>query len=135
MRARLLIFAPICLTALLSGCALLGSAADPVSGRWEGNWYVGDSATPAGTLTCEVQRVASNEWKAIFTAGFGGEGDYEVELAGSREGDSVVFGGDVDLGATAGGVFNWQGEAGPDVFTGVYTSQFISGTFKMDRVR
>ena len=135
MRACLLILAPICLTALLSGCALLGSTVDPVSGQWEGNWYVGDSATPAGTLTCEVQRVASNEWKAIFTAGFGGEGDYEVELAGSREGDNVVFGGDVDLGATAGGVFNWQGKAGPDAFTGVYTSQFISGTFKMDRVR
>jgi hypothetical protein len=35
------------------------------------------------------------------------------------------------LGETSGGEFVWSGSIKDGVFNGVYTSSFISGTFKM----
>jgi hypothetical protein len=67
----------------------------------------------------------------VFSATFGGAGEYDVELAGVTEGETIVFKGSVDLGETSGGVFDWNGSISGEVFDGSYTSQFINGTFKM----
>ncbi len=107
---------------------------DPVSGAWEGNWYLTNMPKPGGKLTCTVERTERNQWKAVFVAEFGQTASYKVELLGKREGDKVAFGGDVDLGATSGGVFHWSGQADGEKFTGQYASKFYTGTFEMKRV-
>ena len=107
---------------------------DPVSGKWSGEWFLANSPKPGGKLMCDVTRTGKNEWKAVFDAEFGGRAIYKVELTGHREGEKVAFGGDVDLGAASGGVFNWKGEADGKKFTGKYTSKTYGGHFEMDRV-
>lgn len=120
----------------MSGCASLsGAPHDPATGDWEGSWYGSDPTTPAGWLKCHIEPAGKDRWSAVFSAGFGGEASYDVELVGRREGDRVVFGGGEDLGETSGGIFNFIGAIEGDDFSGDYTSQFINGTFKMTRVK
>ena len=106
---------------------------DTVSGYYDGDWYGPNPARPLGDLTCWIVPEGEDAWKATFTAHYGGVGEYEVSLDGKREGERVVFGGAVDLGDTAGGVFNWNGEIVGNEFNGTYTSKGISGSFKMVR--
>lgn len=107
--------------------------ADTVSGYYAGSWYGPDPEEPLGALTCTITPKGSGTWDALFAASFGGFGEYEVGLEGQREGDKVVFAGSMNLGETAGGVFNWDGEIVGGEFLGNYTSQFSNGTFKMSK--
>ncbi len=119
------------------GCASITNlvkGSDPVSGSWSGDWYVNNMPKPGGKLRCEVERIARDEWKAVFEAEFGQTAAYKVELLGKRDGKKVVFGGDVDLGAASGGVFTWTGDADGEKFNGVYKSKFYGGHFEMKRV-
>lgn len=135
--SRLAIVVMVCI-ALISatGCQYIADIGwkDPVTGKWEGDWYIQKMPKPGGKLKCDVERIARNEWKAIFEAEFGQTAAYKVELMGKREGDKVVFGGDVDLGAASGGVFTWTGEADGTKFNGKYSSKLYGGHFEMDRV-
>ena len=121
------------MVALGAGCAHLGESGsgDVVSGFYDGDWYGPDPDRALGELTCTIVATGVDAWDATFFASFGGFGEYEVGLDGRREGDKVVFGGSVDLGATSGGVFEWHGEIVGDQFNGSYTSSMINGTFKM----
>lgn len=119
--------------AVLPACALMRDAPDPASGHWEGHWYLGKSTQPAGVLNADITSTGRDSWNAVFYAEFGGAATYEVRLPGHREGERVVFEGEIDLGAASGGVFTWSGGIDGDVFSGVYTSRLPSGTFKLDR--
>lgn len=127
----------ILLTMLAPGCAHLSGGGDKpdASGNYAGNWYGPNADNPLGTLTCVITASGAGTWDAVFSATFGGSGEYEVELAGVTEGATIVFTGSVDLGATSGGVFDWNGSIAGEVFNGSYTSQFISGTFKMVKAK
>lgn len=117
---------------LAAGCAAWREP-DLASGHWDGAWYVSKMPKPGGALRCDVERVDKREWKAVFDAEFGGRGIYHVELRGERAGEKVAFGGEVDLGAANGGVYQWTGEADGKVFAGKYTSKMFGGTFEMKR--
>ncbi len=119
--------------ALGPGCALMSEAPDPASGRWEGHWYLGKATQPAGVLNADITSTGRDSWNAVFYAEFGGAATYEVRLPGHRDGERVVFEGEIDLGAASGGVFTWSGGIDGDVFSGVYTSRLPSGTFKLER--
>lgn len=120
---------------VLAGCATTdgGGGADTVSGYFEGNWYGPNADKPLGELNCTAMKSGADAWDAVFAATFGGFGEYEVPLEGKRDGDKVVFGGEMDLGELQGGVFTWNGEIVGDEFNGSYTSKMISGTFRMKR--
>jgi len=122
------------LIAVLSGaCGHLreGAAPDEVSGLYKGDWYGPNPDRSLGKLDCSIVRKDAETWDATFSATFGGFGEYDVNLAGRRVGDTVVFEGSIDLGETSGGVFDWNGEIIGDQFNGSYTSKFINGTFRM----
>ena len=126
----------LALVALASpGCAhLSGAGSGPdASGNYAGNWYAGNPDNPLGELTCVITASGEGTWDAVFAATFGGSGEYEVELAGVTEGETIVFEGSVDLGETSGGGFDWKGSIVGDVFDGSYTSKFINGTFRMGK--
>lgn len=133
---------PFMLSTLFSGLILAQFAenlvawhrSDPASGRWEGSWYIMKIEKPLGGLNCDIERTGPDEWKAVFEAEFGQTALYKIPLTGRRDRNRVVFGGDVDLGAASGGVFNWTGEADGRKFNGRYTSLYYKGTFSMDRV-
>jgi hypothetical protein len=119
--------------ALSAGCALFsGSKPDPAIGQWDGHWSVGASTQPVGGLKATITPGEKRgEYKAVFDAEFGQRAKYEVPLEGKRQGEKIVFEGDVDLGAASGGVFNWTGEIAGAEFNGVYKSPLVSGTFKL----
>lgn len=136
-------FVPRCLgalallsVALLNGCASWPwGGKDDVSGNYEGHWFVGNSERPAGGLNATITPGEKRgEFLAKFDAEFGQRATYEVDLAGHREGEKVVFAGEEDLGEASGGVFAWKGEIDNGVFNGSYTSKFVNGTFKMTKV-
>jgi hypothetical protein len=120
---------------LAAGCAHTRESqlADTVSGYYEGNWYGPNPDRPLGELTCTIVPAGPGAWDATFFATYGGAGEYEVALQGHREGERVIFGGDVNLGETAGGIFTWNGAIEGDQFNGTYTSKGINGTFRMTR--
>ena len=120
---------------LISGCGHLREAgpSDRVSGHYDGNWYGPNVEQPLGELSCVIVRRDGETWDATFSASFGGFGEYDLRLEGRRDGDKVVFGGSIDLGETSGGVFDWSGEIRDELFTGSYSSRFISGTFRMTK--
>lgn len=115
------------------GCSHLseGGSSDLVSGYYDGDWYGPNPDQPLGELTCSIVRRDSETWDAVFSATFGGFGEYDMPLEGKRDGEKVVFSGSIDLGETSGGVFEWKGEIADENFNGSYTSKFINGTFRM----
>lgn len=121
----------------LSGCAHTGSggdaAMDTVSGYYAGDWYGPDPTKPAGELYCTITPNSADTWDALFVALFGERGEYEVPLEGRRVGGSVVFEGEVDLGSSDGGKFQWKGEILDGRFDGEYTTTGYGGTFKMTK--
>ena len=121
------------LVVFATGCAHLGSTNQNVQaiGYYAGHWYGPNPDKALGELNCTISPSDNGTWDALFFATFGGMGEYEVELIGKTEGESIVFTGSVDLGKTSGGVFDWKGTIRGDIFDGSYTSQFIDGTFKM----
>lgn len=125
----------LAMAVVAGGCAHTRESApvDTVTGYYEGHWYGPNPDRPLGELTATIVPAGPNTWDATFFATYGGFGEYEVPMQGQREGDKVLFGGDMDLGETAGGVFTWTGEIEGDQFNGVYTSKGISGTFRMTR--
>lgn len=129
------LFSIVIVGVFASGCAHLGESGKgpDASGYYAGNWYGPNPEKPLGELTCTIEPSGEGNWDALFFATFGGVGEYEVNLAGVTEGDSILFKGSVDLGETSGGVFDWTGIIIDDGFDGEYTSQFISGTFKMTK--
>lgn len=116
---------------------------DPATGAWKGDWYfkMGESSLKGGMLECVVTREEEDLWNAIFTAQWGmtnanqGQtGSYTVSLEGRRQGDTVVFGGSVNLGSGSGGVFEWTGTVSKEKFLGVYDNPNVKGTFEMIKV-
>lgn len=133
-------FSPL---AILFVFTLVGCARrDDAVGHWTGQWFYDakGAAKPGGALECDVTRASKAEWLAIFSAQWGAapgkdpeKGKFTVQLSGHREEDHISFGGDVDLGKASGGVFNWTGAIKDGLFTGVYKSKFVNGTFEMKR--
>ena len=108
--------------------------APTVTSHWSGRWQSNKAKEHAGGLTCEAAAKADGEWEATFTAEFGRTKAYKIPLKGKREGDKVVFGGEVNIGAEKGeGVFKWTGHADEKEFVGEYEGGGDKGTFKMER--
>ena len=138
-RARLLAAAALLpALALAGGCqsmSLFGGG-DPATGTWEGSWYIGSGEQPGGALTAVVEPAGKGQWLAVFKATFGqgAEGTYDVDIAGRREGDRIVFGGQTDQGENSGGIYTFSGTIEGDLFQGQYEAgPIFRGRFVMHR--
>ncbi len=121
---------------MVAGCAHTserGAAMDTVSGYYAGDWFGPNPEKSLGSLNCTITAKDADSWDAHFVATFGEVGEYKVPLEGKRVDGKVIFGGDVDLGESEGGVFGWTGEIVGDEFNGVYKAAGYTGTFRMTK--
>lgn len=132
---------PCLLLLLLTGCSgfqrewkrTVASEDDPLAGRWEGGW-LSEVNGHQGKLRCIVTKTNELEYQARFRATYQVilHFTYTVPLRAERDGASLTFGGEADLGL-AGGLYHYAGRADGSNFTATYTSQRDHGTFRMSR--
>ena len=102
--------------------------------RWSGVWIDERAEDHGGDLHCVARQIDETTWKAKFSGFCGRQFAYDIQMDGRREGDEVVFAGDVDLGEEDGGVYSWSGSMAGDRFDGQYaTKEGKAGTFQMTR--
>jgi len=129
------------LLVLLTGCSgfqrewkrTVASGDDPLAGRWEGGW-LSEVNGHHGGLRCIVTKTNAMEYQARFRATYQIflHFTYTVPLRADRDGGSLTFGGEADLGI-AGGLYRYAGRADGSNFTAIYTSPSDHGTFRMSR--
>ncbi len=108
-----------------------------ITGRWEGRWISQANGHNDG-LRALITAVDSNHYDVKFHAAykqwvtvyFG----YTVRMEAKPGADgSVLFRGSEDLGALAGGVYSYEGQADRTNFFSTYKSKYDHGTFEMQR--
>jgi hypothetical protein len=126
MKVRSCALLGMILSATLTGCG--DSFAPPAS--WEGTWE--GSNGHAGELSCQVAAKSDDQWEGKFTGTCDRQFAYEVQMQGRRDGDTILFTGQADLGEKDGGLFQWTGRLAGDQFTGEYQSDGgKTGKFQM----
>jgi len=105
-----------------------------VEGRWEGRWK-SDHNGHSGKLRCVMLRTGTNNFTATFHAKYQGilSFGYTVPLAMREDAGKFQFTGQTDLGALAGGLYNYEGTATPTNFFSTYRCPSDWGTFKLAR--
>ena len=106
-----------------------------ITGRWEGRWH-SDENGHNGALRCIVSHLEGNggyeaHFRATYlkVARFG----YKVSLRVTESNQLWHFTGSEDLGALAGGVYDYAGSASATNFNATYNSKYDHGTFEMRR--
>lgn len=108
---------------------------DELLGRWQGTCS-SDANGHNGQLRCIVTKKDDGTFEAQFHAKyrkvltFG----YTVPLTAKREGKTLTFKGEANLGRLAGGVYHYDGEADGTNFFSTYRCKCDHGTFQMKRV-
>ena len=114
------------------------SAADvpgSVAGRWEGEW-ISLASGHRGPLKCIIDVTSEDRWHGRFRAGYARvlracyATDFHVARLAS---DRWTFSGRSDLGALAGGQYEYSGEASPDALMCRYKSTHDHGEFRLSR--
>jgi len=134
-----------CLALLLfCGCSSFNSewrrvgkrpvAQDSIAGRWEGRW-ISDVNAHTGRLRCIITSETSGVCQARFRATYLKvlRYSYTVLLKVERRDDGWVFSGEEDLGAMAGGIYRYHGNATAMNFHSIYDSKYDRGLFEMRR--
>ena len=129
---------------LVSGCSSFNydwnhAAATPpplfgISGRWQGTWR-SEVTGHTDQLRCIITRVDMDDYEARFKAKYHGilSFSYTVPLKVVQKEDGFRFSGAADLGAMAGGMYQYEGHAEPTNFFSTYSSKDDHGTFQMGR--
>ena len=113
----------------------LPAAPTDVTGRWQGTWD-SDQSGHGGGLRCVVSRLDEQTFRAHFAATYAGalRFNYVARLTGQTAPDGYTyFEGSADLGALAGGVYEYEGRADAREFECVYRSKSDRGRFQMAR--
>jgi hypothetical protein len=123
--------------ALARGPAATQTQTDPLAGRWDGKW-VSDRNGHSGRLRAIVTPADATSYRAEFSALFLGimRFDHGANLtaAAAREPDGAMsFEGKEDLGALAGGVYQYKGTADGQSFIATYECKGDHGRFEMSR--
>ena len=108
------------------------AAANGLQGRWEGEW-ISEANGHRGALRCLLVRGEAGDYKATFHAVYATilRVCYTVPLHGKWSGGKLELEGEADIGALAGGIYRYQGEAGEDGFVCTYSCKYDHGTFRM----
>ena len=111
------------------------SSPEGVEGRWEGDWVSAQSGR-RGPLKCLIEVTNERRWHGRFRAGYAKvlRACYASDFHVARlDGDRWTFSGRSDLGALAGGPYEYSGEATLEAFTCRYTSAYDHGEFRLHR--
>ena len=108
---------------------------DQITGAWEGTWqnrsggHMDRMRAVISASGPETYRVHYYAWyQRVLTF------SYVAELrAIRREGETVFFTGEADLGWWAGGRYRYEGQASPAEFLCSYDSKYEVGTFTLKR--
>jgi hypothetical protein len=107
---------------------------DPLAGRWEGKW-VSEQTGHSGRLRAIVTRVDGDTYRINYDAHFMGilRFTHAMNVAATREGETIKFHGEEDLGGMAGGVYRYDGTCNGREFTSTYDAKDDHGRFEMAR--
>ena len=135
----------VLLTSLLfaSGCSSFNydwnhAAATPpandLSGRWQGTWR-SEVTGHTDQLRCIVTKTDPATYEARFRAKYHTvlSFSYTVPLKVEKTVTGYKFSGQADLGAMAGGLYQYDGHAETTNFFSTYSSKDDHGTFQMGR--
>jgi hypothetical protein len=110
------------------------AAGDAFTGKWDGRWTSSAHRGAGGRLRCILTKVEPGRYQARFKANWMAfTSTYSVTLQGEQRGGKLIFRGSHNLGALFGGVYRYEGEATPQLFTARYDSSYDRGTFEMSR--
>lgn len=111
------------------------AARSGAAGRWEGEW-ISIASGHRGELKCVIVETGEHHWRARFRAGYAKifRACYATDFHVARTAPGGwSFSGRSDLGALAGGLYEYSGEATPETFTCRYTSPHDHGEFRLRR--
>ena|GEM_PF-471970 len=98
---------------------------------YKGTWQGGGTGH-GGDLHCVARKVDGDNYSAVFSGYCGREYAFQISMKGKKEGNRIVFAGEVDLGEKDGGVYQWTGELVGNDFNGKYaTAKGKKGEFTM----
>lgn len=104
--------------------------ADSVMGNWSGKWI--HNSGEEGKLKVQLIDLGNNRYDAIFTCHFSGSQVTVHQFIDSKpEKNRLAVSGKMDLGAEAGGEYQWKGVIANRTFSGTYLNQLYSGRFSM----
>jgi hypothetical protein len=114
--------------------------ANDISGPWEGRW-LSRATGHNDQLRALISKVDTNHYDVKFHAAYKSETfhfikvhfGYTVRMETKPGTNGVAFHGSEDLGALAGGVYTYEGEASATNFFSTYKSRHDRGTFEMHR--
>ena len=112
--------------------APLPSTANGLQGRWVGEW-ISEANGHRGALRGVLTRGESGDYKASFHAVYAKvlRVCYSVQLHGTWSDAKLKLEGEADLGALAGGIYSYRGEADETKFSCTYKCKYDHGTFQM----
>jgi hypothetical protein len=107
---------------------------DHLTGRWKGSWK-SDKSGHAGGLRCIATRTGDETYRCRFDATymlllrFG----YTMNMTADAREDVTYVAGEADLGKTAGGVYEYEGQANGRTFRLNYRTKNDYGHFTLKR--
>ena len=109
------------------------AASSGLEGRWEGEW-ISNVNRHHGRLRCIIKKDGDLYWARFHAKyrkllSFG----YTVGLKTEPTEAGCKFRGEADLGALAGGVYRYEGQADATNFFSTYFCKYDHGTFQMRR--
>lgn len=104
-------------------------------GRWEGEW-ISAATGHRGRLRCVVDPVSPDHWHMSFRGEYAKvfRACYSTEFSVSEEDGRWTFGGGSNLGALAGGAYEYRGSATLDAMTCSYKSARDHGEFRLRKL-
>lgn len=109
---------------------------DRIDGPWQGTWTsqeTGHQGALRCLLTPKTNQVFLARFQAKYTKVIPLKFSYTVELQVEKQGDHFKFHGQEDLGALAGGMYHYEGQAVPTNFFSHYKCEMDHGIFQMRR--
>ncbi|MEO6213462.1 MAG: hypothetical protein ABIP65_07520 [Vicinamibacterales bacterium] len=108
--------------------------ADSVSGRWEGEW-ISEATGHRGPLRAVLTVIAPALWRVSFRASYSGmlRACYATDFNVSQQDGRWRFSGGSDLGAIAGGRYEYAGSATLTEMACTYKSSRDHGEFRLQR--
>jgi hypothetical protein len=105
-----------------------------ITGRWQGTWQ-SDENGHHGKLKCVVSKVDDSHYHVSYYATYKSilHFSYVASLQAEKKDSELIFKGDADLGALAGGVYTYEGRANPTNFFSTYNCKYDHGTYQLAR--
>lgn len=106
-----------------------------IGGCWQGEWVSAVSGH-RGPLRCVVAPISARQWRMAFRAEYAKvfRACYATEFIVTEEEGRWTFSGGSDLGALAGGAYEYRGSATADALTCSYKSAKDHGEFRLRKL-